>query len=759
MVNGKIQKVEGESSRTAVPVNGEIKLNQILGANEVTIEINPVFPDHVIAGANNNGGQEMYYSDNGGLTWSIAGVLPSTCCDPTVGWSSDGLTAYAGSLSFPGIGVNFYKSTNFGHTWGTAKAITSSGSDKEFLHVDVSSSSSFKDNIYLTYHDNNVMQFARSTNGGTTFTITSFGAAPTGIGSDITTDPTGNIYYCYAAFSRQIILLKSTNGGTSFGAAQVIATTNAQFDYPIPSMESRRAWTYAACDADRSGGPFDGSVYVSWTDTTAADVDNNASANHTQVKVAFSRNGGTTWFAPVIPHETADVNTVDRFNQWITVDEGGVVHVVYYDTRHSLNRTGVDLYYTFSQDGGVTWNTPARISSQTSANLTDGQEWGDYNGVSVLGARVLPAWTDNRDGPPNSKDVYVADVVNVAAEPGFLLSSPNNYQYLCKPGALDFTIDVAQAGDFSSPVTLSFVGLPAGITGSFVGNPVTPPGQATAHLTIAAGAAIGENDITIQGTATGAETRQLSVVANISAGTPGAPALLLPANGDPKGGFPAAGLSWTAVADATEYRVQVDTSLSFTDPFIRQVTTATEFNAEGLTQGVTYYWRVAGANACGRGAFASAFSFIADTNEVASTDVPKSIPDNNGIGVNSVLTFPDSLIITDVNVKLNITHTWDADLAVMITPPGGSQRTLFTQVGGDGDNFNNTILDDEAATTITSGTAPFAGSFRPQNVLSAFDGLNAQGTWTLRVVDAFSEDTGTLNSWSVIVTGYSPLNP
>ena len=53
--------------------------------------------------------------------------------------------------------------------------------------------------------------------------------------------------------------------------------------------------------------------------------------------------------------------------------EQGVVHVVYYDTRNSPNRTMVDLYYSFSTEVGVTWNPPQRLSSVTSANLTDGR--------------------------------------------------------------------------------------------------------------------------------------------------------------------------------------------------------------------------------------------------------------------------------------------------------------------------------------------------------------------------------------------------
>ena len=41
--------------------------------------------------------------------------------------------------------------------------------DKENLHVDHSPTSPHRDNIYLTWHENNVMKFARSTNRGSTW--------------------------------------------------------------------------------------------------------------------------------------------------------------------------------------------------------------------------------------------------------------------------------------------------------------------------------------------------------------------------------------------------------------------------------------------------------------------------------------------------------------------------------------------------------------------------------------------------------------
>jgi subtilisin family serine protease/subtilisin-like proprotein convertase family protein len=135
-------------------------------------------------------------------------------------------------------------------------------------------------------------------------------------------------------------------------------------------------------------------------------------------------------------------------------------------------------------------------------------------------------------------------------------------------------------------------------------------------------------------------------------------------------------------------------------------------------------------------------------NVINSGDIPKSIPDLGT--VNSTLTVSGLTgTISDVNVNLNISHTWDADLDVFLVSPIGTRVELFTDVGGDGDNFTNTTLDDEATTAIASAAAPFTGSFRPEGLLSNFDGQDPNGTWKLELTDDTGTDVGTINSWSL----------
>ncbi len=131
----------------------------------------------------------------------------------------------------------------------------------------------------------------------------------------------------------------------------------------------------------------------------------------------------------------------------------------------------------------------------------------------------------------------------------------------------------------------------------------------------------------------------------------------------------------------------------------------------------------------------------------ASTDVPKPVPDL--ATTTSTITIAEGSVVEDVNVTLDLSHTFDGDLKLTLVSPGGLSVQLAAGVGGSGDNFTNTTFDDEAVTPIGAGAPPFTGTFIPQSPLSAFDGGPVDGTWTLRIDDTVGGDSGTLNSWSL----------
>ncbi|MDX2146237.1 MAG: S8 family serine peptidase [Planctomycetota bacterium] len=171
-----------------------------------------------------------------------------------------------------------------------------------------------------------------------------------------------------------------------------------------------------------------------------------------------------------------------------------------------------------------------------------------------------------------------------------------------------------------------------------------------------------------------------------------------------------------------------------------------------------YDARVAGSGQSqSRGLYDIAISVALSGNEIftvsSSLPLPRPLPPQGTQGVLSdAILVSDSRQILDVNVRLNINHTYTQDLEISLISPGGTQVLLVNRRGGSGDNFTGTLLDDEATTLISTGAAPFTGSFRPDTPLSAFDGVSAAGFWTLLINDRAALNVGTLNDWSIDFT-------
>lgn len=133
--------------------------------------------------------------------------------------------------------------------------------------------------------------------------------------------------------------------------------------------------------------------------------------------------------------------------------------------------------------------------------------------------------------------------------------------------------------------------------------------------------------------------------------------------------------------------------------------------------------------------------------DVATTEVPINVTDSGAVG--------------DVNVRIRLNHTFDGDLIMSLVAPDGTAVPLSNNRGGSGDNFgsgaNNcsgtfTVFDDSATTAISSGVAPFAGTFKPDSLLSALNGKQMNGMWKLRITDTGTADVGTLGCVQLQIT-------
>ena len=152
----------------------------------------------------------------------------------------------------------------------------------------------------------------------------------------------------------------------------------------------------------------------------------------------------------------------------------------------------------------------------------------------------------------------------------------------------------------------------------------------------------------------------------------------------------------------------------------------------------------------------------------SSTNVPLAIPDNGNI--NSTLNFSVNGTMTDANLTVNVSHTWNDDIELRISSPTVAAQLVWADCGGSGDNLTNTVIDNDAAAlaSCTFAGAPFTGSFLPTDggpatpiaatgTMDAFDTTMSGGVWTLNVADDSSICTGTLNSWSLTLDGPPPL--
>lgn len=137
-------------------------------------------------------------------------------------------------------------------------------------------------------------------------------------------------------------------------------------------------------------------------------------------------------------------------------------------------------------------------------------------------------------------------------------------------------------------------------------------------------------------------------------------------------------------------------------------------------------------------------------------DTPELIPPRRTII--SEIEIDDDATIGDLDLQMSLTHTYVSRLDAYLTGPDGTRIELFTEIGGSGDHFDQTIFDDQAKYPITKARAPHRGRYQPEGRsrgeagLSAFTGKNARGVWQLVIRGTRSERFGMLHRWSLQIT-------
>ncbi len=140
------------------------------------------------------------------------------------------------------------------------------------------------------------------------------------------------------------------------------------------------------------------------------------------------------------------------------------------------------------------------------------------------------------------------------------------------------------------------------------------------------------------------------------------------------------------------------------------------------------------------------FTYVSTQNY--SNNTQQTILDNDKI--NSYITVPTQTSqLTDVNVTLNLTHSFLADLDIYLVSPNGTRVELVTDLLSNEPLLTGTIFDDQARGSILTGSSPYTGRFRPEGSLLSLNDENPAGVWTLEITDDNRTDFGTLFSWSL----------
>ena len=230
------------------------------------------------------------------------------------------------------------------------------------------------------------------------------------LGVNIKTGPNGEVYAVWAIYDTRsdginiddevaLGFAKSTNGGQSFDAP-VRIIDNIKGIRLTRTSKNMRVNSFPVMAVDISGGPYNGNIYVVWTNIGVPGINQGPDIDIYMIR---SEDDGATWSAPIRVNQDPTGRGKEHFFPWITCDsETGALSVIFYDDRN----TGVDDVETFaavSFDAGTTWEdfkisdvsfTPAPIPGYSPS----ADYFGDYLGISARGQQVYPMWTDNRAG-------------------------------------------------------------------------------------------------------------------------------------------------------------------------------------------------------------------------------------------------------------------------------------------------------------------------------------------------------------------------
>lgn len=373
--------------------------------NETTFAINPIDPDNMIGGANDarfgSWASGYYYTLDGGATWSD-GVMPERKYpnqgDPTLAYCGDGTIVF-GYLDYTAAyqphRLIVGRSDDGGQSWsgfGTVYEGSWPFADKPYIACAPDDGSFYANRAYISwthFSSSSPIRVAYSTTRGTSWTGYSNVSGSGVQGSVPVAGKNGEVYVFW--LGNGIRFAKSTNGGGTWSGEALVSSVTG-----IGNSPHFRRNSFPSAGIDVSGGEHDGNVYVVWADSRNGDPD---------IYFTRSTDGGASWDEPFRVNDDPVGNARDQFFPWLAVDDAGLVHVMWHDQRDDGVNTRFHVYIASSRDGGASFDRNLRVSDVASdGSLTN--FLGDYAAIGAQHGMIVPLWSDLRPGT-GEEDAYI----------------------------------------------------------------------------------------------------------------------------------------------------------------------------------------------------------------------------------------------------------------------------------------------------------------------------------------------------------------
>jgi hypothetical protein len=402
--------------------------------------------NNVVVGFNDSGSfAQTLFSGTGGLSFSgialsvnrgktfkdLGPVPPGTNPanflggDPQVGCTSSSNFYYAQLFSTsdssgnPIASVAFSNSTDGGATWSDPiPAVNKDGNahqvDKEWLGVDPSNPK----RMYISYTDfdftfsnpacpgdlRTAIEVVASTNGGKTWgapkvvdTICGFTDAVQG--SHVVVSSTGQVNLAWAHFSnfpigaRELRFTSYPAGGKPGTFTVVDGVIGGGDTFFLQG--GFRDFLGLDMNVDHSGGPTDGTIYVTWDDGRDKSIPDIGSQtglySFDDVLLRFSVDGGVSWgFAPIKINSDMQPRVGyghDHYQPGIAVDSTGKVGACWYDRRDDSENFAIERFCATSTNGIAWTNSKVGLTPFAPMHGIDGfinsVYMGDYDGLAT----------------------------------------------------------------------------------------------------------------------------------------------------------------------------------------------------------------------------------------------------------------------------------------------------------------------------------------------------------------------------------------